>query len=96
LNLGIKNIKKWRDERPTKSLVELQIEVSERALAEVALASKELIPARGKEHIRGTINEWLSQLTKSKKALHFRILTDGFEMFDAEEAELLRKSVKEQ
>jgi hypothetical protein len=68
LDVGIKDLTKWRKERAAKSLYELQIEVCEKAIE--ALAKVQGVPQAEKDKARKKIEQEIASLRKSKKPVH--------------------------
>ena len=69
LDVGIRDLPKWRKENPDKSLYDLQVEFCERALKAIPTEKKLSEEARGRaeKKVRG----YLDQLLETKKPLFF-------------------------
>jgi hypothetical protein len=93
LDLGIRDLAKWRAERANKSLYKLQIEVCEKALEQVDRARD--VPGRAKRYIRKEVRALIGSLRSTKRPLFFKLPTGGFEAFNAEMAKRVREKVEQ-
>jgi hypothetical protein len=94
LDVGIRDLAKWRKQRAAKSLYELQIEVCEKAIK--ALADVEGVPRAEKDRARKKIKEEIARLKKTGRPVQVQG-AEWFEergVYDAKLARRVREGVK--
>jgi hypothetical protein len=96
LKLGVDDVARWRADRSSKALYELQIEICQRALDELDNATNKDVPTRAKAHIRKQLTAWIDELRTAKQPLFFGVLMDGYEVFNADQAQRIRKRLESQ
>jgi hypothetical protein len=96
LELGIKDLAQWRKQRKEKSLYQLQIELCETAIRE--LAKVRGIPKREKVLARRKIRAAIQKLTRTKKPIFMKDTSVGFSnhvpVFSPGLAKVIRKAIQ--
>ena len=84
------SLKKWREERKNKSLYELQIEIGELMIKELAKVKTATEEEKNKAHKK--IEAEIATLKKSKKPIMLKTRTSAFDaLYDSKEAVRFRK-----
>lgn len=89
LDLGNTVLTKWRKERATKRLYELQIELCETALEKVAV--EDGLSQEAKERISKELREKKSLLVKTKEPRFAFATWDGYDKYNAKMAQEIRE-----
>jgi hypothetical protein len=90
LELGIDDLEKWLRQRPGKSLVDLQIEICEKAL--MAVADKNLTP-EARDKFTQRVRMQLSELRTTGQPIFTAVSPDHFDFFNEARAAEIRDDV---
>jgi len=95
LDIGIRDLSRWRKQRATKALYKLQIEVCEKAIK--ALAKVKRVPRAEKDKARKKIKAEIAKLKKTKRPVHVQAESYSYEergKYNAKLADRVREGVK--
>jgi len=95
LDIGIRDLSRWRKQRATKALHVLQIEVCEKAIK--ALAKVKRVPRAQKDKARKKIKAEIAKLKKTKRPVHVQGGEPSYRergVYNAELAKRVREGVQ--